>query len=67
MSLKNAARPSRASDVLLHDDEPKKNGGWENPTTASTQRVDDALDDVDFSREIAGHFETNFLLANGWL
>lgn len=45
----------------------QKNGGWDDPTTASTQQVDDALDDVDFSREIAGHFETNFLLANGWL
>jgi hypothetical protein len=26
-----------------------------------------SLDDVDFGREIAGHFKTNFLLANGRL
>ena len=25
------------------------------------------LDDVDFGRQVARNFETNFLLANGWL
>ena len=64
-NLKSAASPSKACDLQAQ----KKAAAERSrpPRQTPARSVERRLDNVDFCREVARDFETDFLFANGWL